>query len=589
MKTLKLFNAVVGKPSFGFRGKDIFISEDGYVIAPDAMWAKDNIVKFYNEQRLSGNDLNKTFHKSFEKVRNSSRYDLYIEQIRHYMSTYGTLMQGEIYIPDEVLEVPDLKLSYKVISAYTAEEMTDKCLDLLRSGIALTEDTINDVLTILTDELKYTFTGKEGIRNKEAIIKIADIYGVIPQDTMEFFRYIIYRATGESLLIKSPEMIAKIKETNFNPAAQFNKFGLERLAEIFNRFKPLFLSFKKQCPAVINRISKLSKTCHKAMVVNPLSLVTHRKLEKGDSHWLDNATPFALFKALTACYQRMSNQTDFVYRIRNGKSWIKNDQKKATVTVAYNFNILYAYLATRFNLSNTKVFVPNDIEYALPTSEKMFVGNIPTGTKFFGDRLAVGMYWTNDGGANDIDLSAMNISGTKIGWNARYADRELTYSGDITNAPNGAVEYLHSNKGLKDAYLVMTNVFTGSNDCKYKIIVGRGSNITKPYMMDPNNLFAETECQSVQKQTVLGMLLPAVDERDRQSFVVLNFGAGQARVSGGNNTTAINALYQQWNRPFSFNELLVGLGADIVDNPEDADVDLSLDKLDKDSFTKLFK
>ena len=565
----------------------MFVSEDGYVIVPSALWAKTRIVKFYRDEKLSGNELNKTFHKSWEKVRNSTRFELLIEQIRHYMSTYGTDMKGEIYIPDEAIEVPDLKLCFKVINAYTVEEMTEKCLDLLRSGIALTEETINDVLSILVDELKYGFTGKEGVRNKEAIIKIADLYGVVPEDTMEFFRYVIYRATGESLLIKSPEMIQKVKETNFNPAAQFNRFGVERLAEIFNRFKPLFLAFKKQCSTTINRISKLSKTNHKPLVVNPLNLVTHRKLEEADTHWLNNATPFALFKALTACHQRMKNQTDFVYRIRNGKSWVaSNPHVKDTVTVAHNFVLLNEYIATRFNLSDTKIFLPEGVEYALPTSEKMFVGNIPTGTRFFGDRLAVGMYWKNDGGARDIDLSALNISGEKIGWNSHYSQGNLTYSGDITNAPNGAVEYMHSDQELTDAYLIMTNVYSGNHDCSYKIIIGRGSSISQKYMMNPNNLFVETSCKSVQKQTVLGMLLPAnVDEK--QSFVLLNFGAGQARVSGRNSTTAISALYQQWSQPFSFNELLVELGADIV-SKEDADIDLSLDNLDKDSFTKLF-
>jgi hypothetical protein len=38
----------------------------------------------------------------------------------------------------------------------------------------LKEETIDDLLHILHTELEYDFTGKENIRNKEAIIKIAD-------------------------------------------------------------------------------------------------------------------------------------------------------------------------------------------------------------------------------------------------------------------------------------------------------------------------------------------------------------------------------------------------------------------------------
>ena len=197
MLTLKLFNGVLAKES----NEQPYISEDGYIIHPNAMWAKDKIIDFYKKEKLSGNDLNKTFHKSWEKVKNSSRFELLIHQIFHYLSTYGSNFQDEIYIPDEVLELPDIKLKFVVINAYTKEQLIEKSLYLLKSGIALKEETIDDLITLLGDELQYEFTGKEGIRNKEAIIKIADLYGVRPSDIMEFFRYIIYRTTNESLLI----------------------------------------------------------------------------------------------------------------------------------------------------------------------------------------------------------------------------------------------------------------------------------------------------------------------------------------------------------------------------------------------------
>jgi hypothetical protein len=159
---------------------------DGYIIQPEAVWAANKIVDFYEAQKLNGKELNKTFHKSFEKVRNSSRFELYVEQIRHYISTYGSNFQDEIYIPDEVLKIPKLKLTYKIIPGISKEDMVERCLNTLRSGIALTEETINDLLSVLTDELNYNFTGNEGIKNKEAIIKIADLYGVLPTNTMEF-------------------------------------------------------------------------------------------------------------------------------------------------------------------------------------------------------------------------------------------------------------------------------------------------------------------------------------------------------------------------------------------------------------------
>lgn len=583
MKTLKLFNAVLAKES----NKSPSVQEDGYIIESSAMWAYDRIVAYYKKEQLSGNDLNKTFHKSWKKIKDSSRFELFVEQILHYISTYGSDFQDEIYIPNEVLNVPDVKLTYKVIKGYTKEELIEKCLSLLKSGIALKEETINDILSVLVDELKYTFTGKEGIKNKEAIIKIADLYSVLPSDTMEFFRYIIYRATGQSLLIKSNDLISQIKNTNFNPSPQFNKFGLERLAQIFNRFKPLFLAFKNQCPKTINKISKLSKTHHKPLVQNPLNFATSVVFTSKENHWLDNATPFALFKALSACYLRDNGQDSFVYRIRNGKSWTMENEMSGAAN-GKNFKFISAYLKDRFDLTGKKIYLPEDIKFALPTSEKMFVGNIPTGTRFYGNKLAVGIYWEDNWGARDLDLSGLNIGG-KIGWNSMYNQNRgnLMYSGDITSAPNGAVEYLYANNGLDMPTLAKVNVYSGDDDCGYKIVIGKGDKISKNYMINPENLFAEIKCNSVQRQTILGIIIP---KKERQCFVLLNFGAGHTRVSGNSalSDIATKALYQQWNKPFSFNKLIKLLGAELVETAKDSDYNFSLDQLEKDSFTKIF-
>ncbi|ALR29672.1 hypothetical protein ATE47_03635 [Chryseobacterium sp. IHB B 17019] len=583
MKTLKLFNAVLAQKS----DAKAFISDNGFIIEPQAMWAKKEIISYYAKEKLNGNDLNKTFHKSWQKVKESSRIDLLIEQINHYISTYGSNFQNEIYIPNEIVNVPNLKLNFKVIKAYTKEEMQEKCLSLLKSGIALKEETIDDLLTILHDELKYAFTGQENIRNKEAVIKIADRYDVFPNNPVEFFRYVIYKTTKTTLLIKNDDLINEIKQSKFDPTFLFEIFGLERLAEIFNRFKPLFLAYKNRAPKTINKISKLSKTYHQPLISNPLNDATNTLLENSDLHWLENATPFALFKALSACYSRMYGQDTFVYRIRNGKSWTK--KAKATSVNELNYGFILNYLKSKYNFSGKKMYFPENVEFGLPTSEKMFVGNIPTGTRFYDERLAVGIYWENTWGAYDLDLSGLNIAG-KIGWNSAYNQNggQLMYSGDMTSAPNGAVEYLYANKGLSAPTLVMNNVYSGNSDCGYKIVVGKGDHISYDYMMNPNNLFAEAKCNSVQTQTILGMLLP---KDGKQCFVLLNFGAGHSHVSGNSEVSmmATNALYQQWYEVISFNHLIEELGATITSEKEEADFDFSLETLEKDSFTKIFK
>lgn len=587
MKTLKLFNAVLAKPSRLKR----HVARQGYVIEPSALWAKDQILAYYNREALGGKDLNKTFHKSWKTIRDTPRGELRLEQILHYASTYGTDFTGDIYVPDEVVKVPGVKAVFKVVRGYTPAQLTEKALSMLRSGAALSEETVDDLLSVLVKDLGYSFTGKEGVRNKEAVVKIADLYGVVPDAFMDFFRYILFRSTGSTLVIKNDATIQAIKASNFDPGLHFSKYGARRLAEHFNRFKPLFLAYKSKCPELVNEVSRLSKTLHKPMVQNPLNLVTQRRLAKADMHWLDNATPYALFKALSALHQRMSGQSVFMYKVRNGKSWVKEGRGHGDA-LRLNYEDLLGYAKRRFSLAGTKVYIPEDVEYALPTSEKMYVGNIPMGTKFYGDKLAVGVYWENAWGARDIDLSGLDAGG-KTGWNASYGrggskDDGLMYSGDITSAPEGAVEYLYAQRGCPGPTLVLSNIFNGNEDAAFKVIVGRGAGVTKEFMMDPNNLFMEARTQAAQKQSIIGLLLP---EGARQSFVLLNLGAGRANVSGytESSTLARVALAQEWRSPLSFNKLAALLGAKTVGSPKGADLDLSLSGLEKDSFIRVFE
>ena len=75
MKTLKLFNAVLARES----NEKPFISDEGFIIEPDALWAKKEIISYYSKEKLNGNDLNKTFHKSWQKIKESSRIELLID------------------------------------------------------------------------------------------------------------------------------------------------------------------------------------------------------------------------------------------------------------------------------------------------------------------------------------------------------------------------------------------------------------------------------------------------------------------------------------------------------------------------------
>jgi hypothetical protein len=60
--------------------------------------------------------------------------------------------------------------------------------------------------------------------------------------------------------IKNDELIDLIKQSKFNPTYLFESFGLEKLAEIFNRFKPLFLAYKNRAPKPLIKFQSYQKS-----------------------------------------------------------------------------------------------------------------------------------------------------------------------------------------------------------------------------------------------------------------------------------------------------------------------------------------
>ena len=145
--------------------------------------------------------------------------------------------------------------------------------------------------------------------------------------------------TDSTTLIKSPETINALKNSRINVTALMPAASLVALS--------LSLIVSSRC---FWRLSRLIKVIAKWSISLPNWATSHHQWYKthwirlpqpinwGDAHWLTNATPFALFKALSACYQRTEGQTTFAYRIRNGKAWVSDG--KAILTSATITSVL---------------------------------------------------------------------------------------------------------------------------------------------------------------------------------------------------------------------------------------------------------
>jgi hypothetical protein len=178
----------------------------------------------------------------------------------------------------------------------------------------------------------------------------------------------------------------------------------------------------------------------------------------------------------------------------------------------------------------TTISLPKGINLTLPTSEKSFCGNYPLGTSFdlAGHDTIVGIHWRGEEGAHDLDLKMHDINGNLYGWNASYRNRDnsLVFSGDMTYANPEATELFYASKGFNSAAIVKVNLFSGANKSKFRFFVAKEkiTNMTRSYMVDPNNIIATIESEMDSREKTIGVITG-------KEFILAQFRTGKGRVS----------------------------------------------------------
>jgi len=569
------------------------------------------------EMGLTPEQMNSSFHKSWQKIAEADIGQLVVEQVVHYITTYGFEQMGiysesSVYIPNEKLEIPDIdieNISLVVIHGYTKEELKEKLLRLLGSGIALAEKTIESVVDIAL-WLELSREEIEAIKNKETRIILYDYLGIVPQNPTEFLRYIVYKAADKTLLIKSNGLIEEIKtHKNVVTVRLFSKYekehGLEKLAEIFYRFKPLFLAFKTntQLSAKINKLRKLAVKYHKPMKEDYLNTVTAR-LKRGETinrsileKELGRVNTFRKIRLAYALKFRTKDCESILYRIRNGKGYATDFDFHNRIKAEEILNVVLDFIVEdiKQNVNGKNIYIPEYMHYALPATEKQFTGFFPSGTYVSLDRdMIFGINWQNvKSNRIDLDLSLMNAN-VKYGWDGYYRDSELNvlFSGDMTNASdkNGATELFYVKRQEPSAWIMFVNYFNfnSSVEVPYKIVVAkeRINQFNKNHMIDPNNVMAIANSTISQKQKVLGLI--SITENDCKFYF--------AETYLGRSITASNSKFAEHSRRYlfnfyentiNFNEILTKAGATIMDSKGDYDINLAPEKIEKDTIINL--
>jgi|TARA_Y100000310_G_C20658358_1_gene803246 hypothetical protein len=594
----------------------------GFVFSPEVVHNfssinLDKLIKLIrDEEGISPEELNNAFHKSWKKIREASIEQLVLEQITHYFTTYGFEAYGvynkdSVYIPAEKLEIPKInvkEIKLVKIKGYTKEELKNKLLNLLKSGVALKQSTIKDILNICYYiNIEKSLIDK--IKNREVRAALYDHFGLVPENPIEFLRFVIYKTTGNTLLIKDDNTINSIVENAdekmlLNLFVKYHKkYGLQKLGKIFLRFKPLFLALRvdNKMRTIINKIRKYAIEHHKPFKEDYLNTVTAKiknrtTINKNELiEELNKVNTFRKIRLAYALRLRTKSTASILYKIRNGKGFateLKFTEKNKAKRV-YDIVIDSIIQDISNNVKGKKIYIPKNITYALPATEKQFTDKFPNGTCITIPKdMIVGVHWKNIGGQRiDLDLSMVSVD-QKIGWDARYRTQNVLFSGDMTDAQGkGATELFYVKKRRMGSYLLFLNYYNFGRSkvpVPHKIILAqeRASNFGMNYMVDPNNIVTLSKSKINEKQKILGLLVTTV--RDCKFYfgeTYIGSSITSKRTEFAKN--ARNYLFNFFTKSITLNDILEKSGAKLVKNKNNCDIDLSPESLEKDTILNL--
>lgn len=575
----------------------LFVDKEYNPIAVDD-WIFD-IAKSYHG--IVGTSINNTFYASFDKVTAKSRLELLVDQVIHYMGTYGREAIGLnpiTLVPMDKIVVPDVdtsKLKITVIRVISDDEITSLIDHSFRTVTRPAADTVR-YLTQLAD---LATIPEKDVKSFELQVVLNDVRGTVPHDPKGFLRYLIYKTTGETLVINNQTTVFSIKmaaEASGMVAYNlFKKADLVGLSSIFLRYKNIFLAFKahENCSQIINKLRRMADTYHKPLsenrVQNYFQLVMNREVHAARMTIADTdlGTLVKLFNVILRRLDHGDNY-DGVFNVRNGRSFCRaNAYKPLSSHEVDVYNREYTFLHTQIvkkvrpHVQGKVFYIPDYVDYTMPTSEKQFIGNFPWGTVFHVingpysplEHAVIGVQWENIGEHRvDIDLHAFTADGYHFGWDSDFYgdDGEVIYSGDMTNAPppHGAAEAFFV-KGMNVPVIFTVHEFCGPATVDFRFVVSaedtsKDENEVRNCVMDPNKLlFAPVPLQF---RNASGMTLGFFDQGD---FYLYSGNLSNGIVPRKNLYQYISGIVLQQENKLKMHDVLQSAGATVIRTPAD--------------------
>lgn len=423
-------------------------------------------------------------------------------QLYHYVTLDNVNLVDEKDLTEEAKKIRSKINFFTAISKEEAISIIKE--DLLPSIEQPTEDEV-DLFRVLFSDVNFSIP-VDKIKSFELKACYLERKGCYDQvDATTLLRLVVYKLTGLTLLINSDDTVLRIKRNlcyyeHRDFIIEYFEGREKDLAEIFNRYKKIFLAMKccdSEVNHVINKISHLSKKYHKLLPANAAIYYAEACKDndiKRIKEIIKNCSYSQLIRLFTYAYSDFGATDTNLYGIRNGKVYYKKREN----SFSKHIGLIVAELSKR--TPHKKYIHPVRISYGLPISGKNFIGNYPNGSYITIDPEkfhTVGIHWTNTPKSRvDLDLS-MKTKNDTYNWCNTRVDNTVNFSGDVTDAPidqGGAAEAFFFNPGAatdgNDYFLSVYN-YTGTSGVKCDIFLEESDTEPKKLAYHPHKQLVE--------------------------------------------------------------------------------------------------
>ena len=626
---IKLFKTVAVRPDEHLLDPvevNAYALRCGYFVMPGACTA--DCIAFLKTQEMNPNS---TFYTDWGDVERRSELELHITQLIHYLSTYGTDFQGPTFtLKDFPAELTPSRLT--VLKACTERELFNRIEAMLDSGIAISDDTLDQLIDQL-EQFMYSYGWRvdvDKVANREAEIRLCRLYGILPTRPERLVRYLVYAATGMSTIIKNSTTWARLSDNAAKIAPDLRRLDethIRALASVFYRYKPVFLAIRSGIASArdeirgeqpwekkhtadyiheystlyshivrkINRIRRLARRYHRPMKPGVLeSLLAGHDMDTIRAAVDAEKSMFKLVKLLNYLDYSRSDTDLRAYIIRNGKVFFKEAPRTDTVRLAMMSDIrnivrqrLITLLAAKTHDVDGRTLTvrrPAYVEIAAPVSERQMVGAMPYGSTYtLARNNYIGIYWRNEWGTRDFDLWLTDSDGNRLGWASQHKTDQLLFSGDMTNADPEATEIFYGRGSWPDSTVQVLR-YNGEQGSKFRLFFGSDDirQLPQGYMVNPDSIHFTEDLVSDSREKTIALI-----HNGKVYFTAVSSG-DHIVPSTDKSVTAIDALTGRLQCCAMLWPLLAEAGFAEYDPASALPPDIDLTQPDKDTLIRLF-